>query len=373
MAASPATFHLIRDVLSKVEVEVSDRRAFQEEVAAGGAVDYHPGLEKSQFSDTIVMSAPFTADAVDSLIASNMYLAAELLKEGVFVRGGIAAGWMFHKRDVLFGDGLIAAYDIENRIAKYPRIVVADEVAELSNCKLEHLLLDVDGCRFVDVFDALWDGDQLAIPDSRQFNLVRENILRALHGPESRDLDVRAKLMWMVHQFNEALRRTRTKWSRPEWGFDDVAMIEPALELGQRSTAGKPWLDAFLGDGDIREVEYFAKVPPAEYLQRHIVGLGNSGGGTLFIGIGSLGEVHGISQREADEVLFLLKFYVNLALRTTAEVGLAEVDGKRVAFARIAPAPQHLRPIKTSSGAIYVREGNATIRVPTTADEPSLM
>jgi hypothetical protein len=50
--------------------------------------------------------------------------------EGYFIRGAIVKGNLFHDDKMVFGDALVSAYNLEQRVVRYPRIMVAQEVAE---------------------------------------------------------------------------------------------------------------------------------------------------------------------------------------------------------------------------------------------------
>jgi len=45
------------------------------------------------------------------------------MRQGIFVRGGITDGLMYHSGSIAFGPALTAAYELESRIAVTPRIV----------------------------------------------------------------------------------------------------------------------------------------------------------------------------------------------------------------------------------------------------------
>lgn len=74
------------------------------------------------FSDCFVFSVPTSYQGrIYSLVSEIMCL---LLKQGFALRGGIAAGKLFHQDHVVFGPALIRAYDIEQGEAKFARVLV---------------------------------------------------------------------------------------------------------------------------------------------------------------------------------------------------------------------------------------------------------
>ena len=51
--------------------------------------------------------------------------------QGVWVRGGVTVGNILHDDDVVFGPALNRAYELESKVAKFPRIVLDVEIDEL--------------------------------------------------------------------------------------------------------------------------------------------------------------------------------------------------------------------------------------------------
>jgi len=63
----------------------------------------------------------------------------ELAKEGLFVRGGIAIGPLWIDDLFVFGEGLNHAYDLESTKARYPRIVLSNEIVKLARWLKDYL------------------------------------------------------------------------------------------------------------------------------------------------------------------------------------------------------------------------------------------
>lgn len=98
-----------------------------------------------QFSDSIIISAPYNTNTFHSfskLIAEYQY---KLLSNGIPIRGGITYGKHYYKDDFLFSSALIDAYCIESKLARYPRIIISDDLYELLISKgvdLEYIAYD---------------------------------------------------------------------------------------------------------------------------------------------------------------------------------------------------------------------------------------
>lgn len=88
-------------------------------------------LEVSVFSDCVAISAE--SDNPHDVIWTAIHLQSSLLVLGILTRGGISKGKLVHKDDLLYGDGMIKAYKLESKAAVYPRILVGQELIEVTN------------------------------------------------------------------------------------------------------------------------------------------------------------------------------------------------------------------------------------------------
>ncbi|MFN0033393.1 MAG: hypothetical protein ACKVOR_14620 [Flavobacteriales bacterium] len=129
-----------------------------------------PKFEVRQFSDNVYFSCKYTDEQsyIVSLlmigIGSAMYQ-FRMMQKGYFVRGAISQGQSIQDERVVFSQGLIAAYELESKIALYPRIVIDKKVINsfhqsdqednftrvIQNC----IAVDWAGIYFVDVFEIL--------------------------------------------------------------------------------------------------------------------------------------------------------------------------------------------------------------------------
>src|SRR5437899_10046780 len=86
------------------------------------------------FSDLIVHTVPINSRAnttfptglVYSEILGLAHAQAELIDDGLVIRGAITAGEIERSYNVVFGRGLISAYELEDKKALFPRIIIDD-------------------------------------------------------------------------------------------------------------------------------------------------------------------------------------------------------------------------------------------------------
>lgn len=107
-----------------------------------------------QFSDSIVVATPYDANRFEWFAARVADYQRLLLDERLLCRGGIAVDQHFSNGSFTFSAGLIRAYRVESKSARYPRVVVSPEVLSLVYPNRESvpafLVKEDDGLFFVD-------------------------------------------------------------------------------------------------------------------------------------------------------------------------------------------------------------------------------
>lgn len=119
------------DKLSPEKKEISNR-----------ILKYH--IKKLEFSDTIIYYTPlapqinpFPITSIHSILTNVAANFITTLSEKLICRGAIEVGiaWEFYK-DEIYGPALYQTYRLENEVAKYPRIVIGNEIFKyiISEC-----------------------------------------------------------------------------------------------------------------------------------------------------------------------------------------------------------------------------------------------
>ena len=76
-------------------------------------------------SDSIVVACD---DSIPPALTVVLYCCGKiqelLLANGILLRGGVSHGKFYYNEAIMYGKGLVSAYELENNISKYPRIVV---------------------------------------------------------------------------------------------------------------------------------------------------------------------------------------------------------------------------------------------------------
>lgn len=152
-----------------------------------------PSTQLSQFSDSIVISRPFSIESFELFVGHIAQYQLLLLDEGLICRGGVAVNKHFSNGSFTFSAGLIEAYRLESRLARYPRVIVSDDVMGLifpvRSGPPKYLIQEDDGLHFIDYLGRdLRKRRQL----STALALVVGDLLR------SKDPGVREKGLWLA-------------------------------------------------------------------------------------------------------------------------------------------------------------------------------
>lgn len=81
----------------------------------------------TSFSDSIVVSIKADTNQLN-FIFYIMHLVTMLMEIGIFLRGGVSKGMLFHSDNTVFGPALNKAYELESTKSKYPRVIIDPEI-----------------------------------------------------------------------------------------------------------------------------------------------------------------------------------------------------------------------------------------------------
>jgi hypothetical protein len=141
-----------------------------------------------------------------------------LLEKGIVVRGGLTIGDVYWENDQAFGPGLVRAYELENDLAQYPRIILdAPVVAALGEAAKrgfgsQFFREDFDGLWFVDYLNAYVARSAPSIIFDRTgfrepFEHIRTLLLDELNNDRTTS-SRRTKYLWLAKYFNAVIQHS---------------------------------------------------------------------------------------------------------------------------------------------------------------------
>lgn len=170
-----------------------------------GGEKFETNLEFSFFSDCAYISARSAPGGTDRVLGIVLHYARNLMRHGYFVRGGIARGLAAHRGGIVVGPAVLEAYTLEQKAAIFPRIVLADAVAEELRAIASQtnptatLRRGQDGVYFLDILSTL------ALSEDGEADLRLAGSLIRDRLDQSRPLDIEAKWRWLAAQYNRAI------------------------------------------------------------------------------------------------------------------------------------------------------------------------
>jgi hypothetical protein len=125
-----------------------------------------------------------------------------LFLKKIFIRGGITVGAIEASKSTVYGGGLNRAYELENNIAVYPRVIIDPELIQGKNEDgFKYLKKDLDGYFFVNYMERLveFEDDFLSVHK----NIISEQLLNT-----NNDEKTLQKYKWLKEYHNNFILET---------------------------------------------------------------------------------------------------------------------------------------------------------------------
>ena len=186
-----------------------------------GKITHHKGSRPAVhiFSDSVIISATPDNNAVLALCKAMAELTWELLKAGVFIRGGLAVGKVSSDKTRPWGPAIVKAYRMESTVANVPRIVAHRSVLKLLDedglTMLNSLLRrdTEDGVYFIDSLSYQIKGFENGSGTALENDL--ETIRDYLNSEHKRTIDnprVYEKINWFRDLWDEQFEHQDSKF-----------------------------------------------------------------------------------------------------------------------------------------------------------------
>jgi hypothetical protein len=142
---------------------------------------------------------------------------------GIFLRGGLAFGRHFENDAMIFSEGMVRAYRLEQQ-AVYPRILIADAVAEEADGLFEtyipmevasFIMVAPDGLKFVDYLESLSEEQDPADWLPLHKRAILEQVRK--HRDDARIIE---KYRWLAEYHNAKFAKLSgpaDDWTPEDW------------------------------------------------------------------------------------------------------------------------------------------------------------
>ena len=157
------------------------------------------------FSDNIIIAKEISDNINNDVLSllgcvSNFLCSSVGDSVGWLVRGGVTIGDFYIDNMVVWGSALVRAYELEDKIAVYPRVVLDDNVVEIiTKIDSDYVRRDTDGQYFLN-YMTIWSyaGEFVQAAFEQMKNEARKK-----DGTYTDK--VRQKLWWHMNYINKAL------------------------------------------------------------------------------------------------------------------------------------------------------------------------
>lgn len=176
------------------------------------------------FSDSIIVSYPCDrsshGDGLYNLLMDLVHLCIVLIRNGIFVRGGITVGDVIHDQNICWGPALIDAYELEEENAVFPRIII-DKKAIARGKELyakynpspyekdgddlnQLILLDEDGAYYLDYLSQ-WDEFDYVDDYNNWLDHIRVDVEE--NWKNAVCPRIKMKYVWYAHYYNNTVNK----------------------------------------------------------------------------------------------------------------------------------------------------------------------
>lgn len=164
------------------------------------------GVQIEFFSDSFVLTTKeVSAASFFSIMTACLFVNMQLFKEtGLCTRGAVVIGEFYHEQGIVFGPGVVKAYLLESEKAKYIRMIIDEDVAEVvNNATIVHRAKD--GYSEFNWFmwliqDSVKDNEYQREKGIELANKYRESLLELIR--KYKDTSVYDKYLSLIYLYN---------------------------------------------------------------------------------------------------------------------------------------------------------------------------
>ena len=168
-------------------------------------IEKHQNVKFKIFSDNILICKEIEEADPEQVVVEIFEILDEMEElmftaQALFIRGAVVVGDLHFSENFVYGKALVNAYQLESKLAIYPRVIVDKSALELIKGEKLPVVQDKDGQYFYDYI-------QFCIVENkvdwlRKIKTFKFNILLNINN-NSTSLSVLNKMEWAVNYYNE--------------------------------------------------------------------------------------------------------------------------------------------------------------------------
>jgi hypothetical protein len=238
----PTKINVILDILKKTREQTAI--TYKKIVTTRTSID---AMEARNFSDLILRVTPLGLGTVNMKQAISMEcliltsIQCELfLKSGILLRGGMCVDDLYFENDIVFGPALVNAYELENTIAVFPRIIVDRQSFMLHRDEME-LAIGVflqrgdDGAYFIDYLYSVYINalalSEFKTHETQLLSVHKKQVETKLKEFAGQNDRIKQKALWLALYHNSVLNRLMA-WNPAKIDtFRELLISERQLEI----------------------------------------------------------------------------------------------------------------------------------------------
>lgn len=181
----------------------------------------------THFSDSVVISFDYQQESeFFTFLDQMMHFLFNLVRRGILCRGGIYEGQLLHTNKIIFGPGLVNAYELESKVAIYPRVVLSRDILDkVIQFPIDHntseeeeidyqgyITIDSDGLYFVDYINKI----KSILDDDSDFHEYIHSLKRIIDDFPCSGHTLAVKRGWLITKFNKLV---------DEYGLEKILQI----------------------------------------------------------------------------------------------------------------------------------------------------
>jgi hypothetical protein len=171
------------------------------------------GIVFNQFSDSVIISYPMIKHALSFLISDIIFIYVAAIQYDFLLRGTVVYDKIYHTEKKVFGPAMVKAYNMERKMAIYPRVILDDVIVTKYSLKIPNfycvkedmgrigkyspVTYDSDGLYYVNFINSC-DIEGFYNDLTENFRKIR-SIIKKMENEN--DISIRSKYLWLKEKF----------------------------------------------------------------------------------------------------------------------------------------------------------------------------